>query len=100
MGLFNWAHNKRMTDPVDGTLQLTSCSSGANDAMYSNCRMTGVVSAPGLAPTAVEHKCTAPTKKWPQPGQTLPVARRQTLSDVLEQKRKIGRENAENLFQR
>lgn len=101
MGLFNWAHNTRMTDPVDGTLQLTSCSSGASDAMYSNCRMTGVVSAPGLAPTAVEHKCTAPTKKWPQPGQTLPVqvdradpSRLQIRWDDLPSNRELGRQFA------
>src|ERR1700761_8485089 len=90
-----------MTDPVDGTLQLTSCSSGANDSMYSNCRMTGVVSAPGLAPTAVEHKCTAPTKKWPQPGQTLPVqvdradpSRLKIRWDDLPSNRELGRQFA------
>jgi hypothetical protein len=41
--------------------------------MYSNCRMEGVVTADGIAPTAIEHYCTAPTKKWPYPGQDLPV---------------------------
>jgi hypothetical protein len=97
VGLFNWVHNKRMTDPVDGTLQLTSCSAGADDAMYSNCRMTGVVSGPGLAPTAVEHLCTAPARKWPQPGQTLPVrvdradpSRLQVRWDDLPSNRELG----------
>ncbi len=101
MGLFNWAHNKRMADPADGTLQLTSCSAGANDAAYANCRMQGVVSAPGLAPTAVEHLCTAPTKKWPQPGQTLPVrvdrgdpTRIQVRWDDLPTNRELGRQFA------
>jgi hypothetical protein len=73
VGLRNWLHNKHMSDPADGMLQLTSCSAGAYDAAYSNCRMQGVVTAPGLAPTAVEHVCLAPTRKWPQPGQTIPV---------------------------
>ncbi len=68
VGLRNWLHNKNMSDPVDGTLQLTACSAASYDAAYSNCRMQGVVTAPGIAPTAVEHLCTAPTKKWPQPG--------------------------------
>lgn len=101
MGLFNWVHNKHMTDPVDGSLQLTSCSAGANDAAYSNCRMQGVVSAPGLAPTAVEHLCTAPIKKWPQPGQSLPVrvdradpTRLQVRWDDLPTNRELGRQFA------
>jgi hypothetical protein len=74
MGLKNWLHNKRMTDPVEGIFRLTSCSGNSGGAVYENCRMHGVVSAPGIAPTAVEHLCTAPTKRWPQPGQSLPVA--------------------------
>ncbi|WP_375487269.1 hypothetical protein [uncultured Jatrophihabitans sp.] len=73
MGLKNWLHNKRLSDPVDGTYELTSCSSNSGGAAYENCRMHGVVTAPGINPVAVEHYCTAPTKRWPQPGQTLPV---------------------------
>lgn len=73
MGLRNWMHNHRMDDPVPGTYELTSCSYPSADAAYSNCRMTGVVSAPAVGPVAVEHTCTAPTRKWPQPGDTLPV---------------------------
>jgi hypothetical protein len=101
VGLFNWVHNKHMTDPVDGSLRLTSCSVGASDAAYSNCRMQGVVSAPGLAPTAVEHLCTAPAKKWPQPGQSLPVrvdradpTRLQVRWDDLPTNRELGRQSA------
>lgn len=36
--------------------------------------MEGVVTGPGVGPIAIEHNTlTAPTKKWPQPGDTLPV---------------------------
>jgi hypothetical protein len=73
VGALNWLRNHRLTDPVPGHYRLTACSAGSNGAVYSNCRMEGVVSADGIAPTAVEHYCTAPTKKWPYPGQELPV---------------------------
>lgn len=73
MGVGNWLHNRRMSDPVVGTYQLTACSAGSSGAMYSNCRMTGVVTAPEVGPVVVEHLCTAPTKKWPSPGMSLPV---------------------------
>jgi hypothetical protein len=35
--------------------------------------MVGVVSAPGLPPTAVEHKGLARVAKWPSASQSLPV---------------------------
>lgn len=73
MGARNWLRNHRLSDPVDGTYRLTACSGGAYDASYSNCLMEGVVTAPGVAPVAVEHRCLAPTKKWPSSGDTLPV---------------------------
>ena len=73
MGLRNWVHNKRISDPVPGTYRLTSCSSNSGGASYQNCRMHGVVVGPGVGPVAVEHYCTAPTKRWPHPGDTVPV---------------------------
>jgi hypothetical protein len=73
VGVLNWMRNHRLSDPVPGRYHLTSCSVGSSGAMYSNCRMEGVVTAEGLPPTAVGHYCTAPTKKWPSPGQELPV---------------------------
>jgi hypothetical protein len=69
VALFN-----RIKDPVDAEYRLISCSAGSPGASYSNCRMQGVVTGPGVGPIAVEHNTlTAPTKKWPQPGDTLPV---------------------------
>jgi hypothetical protein len=73
-----WLANRKirkMTDPADGTLEITG-TSGTPDqsATYQNFRFTGVVEAPGMQPTAVEvGGMAAPTAKWPQPGQRLPV---------------------------
>jgi hypothetical protein len=107
MGLRNWLHNKHMSDPVDGMLQLTSCSAGAYNAAYSNCRMQGVVTAPGLAPTAVEHVCLAPAKKWPQPGQMIPVlvdradpTRLEVRWDDMPGNRELGQQQARQEAQR
>ncbi|MCU1513033.1 MAG: hypothetical protein JWO10_123 [Microbacteriaceae bacterium] len=69
MGIFN-----RIKDPVNAEYRLISCSASSPGAAYSNCRMEGVVTGPGVGPIAIEHNTlTAPTKKWPQPGDTLPV---------------------------
>jgi hypothetical protein len=75
----NWlarARIARMADPADGTLSVTAASYPPTDvsAAYASIRVTGVVQAPGLDATAVEHAGTAPVAKWPQPGVDLPVA--------------------------
>jgi hypothetical protein len=102
MGLTNWLHNKHMSDPVEGQLQLTACSAGVAGALYSNCEMQGVVTAPGFHPTAVEHLCLAPTRKWPEPGQTLPVrvdradpTRLEVLWDSMPTNRELGQHQAQ-----
>lgn len=64
---------KRIRDPVRGTAQVIG-SSGLNPmATSQTCKVTLVVSAEGLAPYSVDHKCTAKAVKWPRPGMTLPV---------------------------
>jgi hypothetical protein len=73
MGLRNWLRDKHMKDPVEGTLTVTSASMAPQGAMYSNCRLQGVLAAPGVPATSVEHYLTAPVKKWPDPGVVLPV---------------------------
>jgi hypothetical protein len=73
MGVTNWLRHKRMSDPVAGSFQLTSCTVSGSSAVNASCHMSGLVTAPGVDPVAVEHRCTAPTQKWPQPGQVLPV---------------------------
>ena len=102
MGTRNWLRNHRLTDPVPGKYRLTSCSAGSSGAAYSNCSMDGVVTADGVAPTAVEHYCTAPTKKWPYPGQELPVLvdrsdpqRLKIIWDDVPTGRELGRQAAQ-----
>ena len=74
----------RISDPVEGTYRLVACSSSSGGAMFENCSMDGVVSAPGIAPTAVHHvSLLTPTAKWPQPGQELPVMIERTAPDRL-----------------
>jgi hypothetical protein len=73
MGLVNWWRNKHMRDPIQGRLLVTGVNRASMYASYSNCALSGVVSGEGLEPTAVEHRCTAPTRKWPRPGGELPV---------------------------
>ena len=73
MGLRNWLRDKHLSDPVQGALQVTGASSAPMDSVYGVCRLHGVITAPGLAPTPIEHRLTAPVKKWPYPGSQLPV---------------------------
>jgi hypothetical protein len=62
-----------MRDPVTGTLRVASCSGSPSSAASSRCELTGEVTVPGIPPAPVVHCCQAPARKWPQPGQDLPV---------------------------
>jgi hypothetical protein len=63
-----------MKDPVRGTAQVVSSTMPPDSATWANCKMSLVVQADGVAPSATEvHDLTVPTRKWPWPGQTLPV---------------------------
>ncbi len=74
MGLIgDWMKSKKMKDPVRGTLQVTASSYPPDSATSANFSLNGIVTAPGVMPTAVEHSGIARTKKWPHGGQTLPV---------------------------
>jgi hypothetical protein len=63
----------RMAQPVSGTLLVTGISMPTENAIYHSARLTGVVSAEGVAATAVTHSGLFRTSKWPRPGQSLPV---------------------------
>jgi hypothetical protein len=107
VGARNWIRNHRLTDPIRGSYRLTACSGGSSGAAYSNCRMEGVVTADGVAPVAVEHYCTTPTKKWPYPGQELPVLvdradpqRLRIIWDDVPTGREVGRQQAQAAAER
>jgi len=62
-----------LADPVRGSLKVVSASRPPDDAHASNYRLNGVVSGPGLAPTAVTKSGVAKVSKWPAPGEDLPI---------------------------
>jgi hypothetical protein len=62
-----------MKDPVDGTAQVVGSTQPPDSASSSNVNLTLVVQAEGVSAVSIEHSCIAPVKKWPFPGQTLPV---------------------------
>jgi hypothetical protein len=62
-----------MKDPVDGVAQVVGSTQPPDSATSSNVNLTLVVQADCVQATTVEHSCIAPTKKWPYPGEALPV---------------------------
>ena len=71
MGLFDGL--KRIKDPVRGSAQIVSMSGPPDHASSANCRMQLVVSVPGHPSFAVDDEYMVKIKKWPSPGQTLPI---------------------------
>ena len=64
---------KRIKDPVRGTAQIVSTTQAPHAATSGNCRMHLVVTVPGHASFAIDDEFIVKVKKWPSPGQTLPV---------------------------
>jgi Short C-terminal domain len=62
-----------MKEPVDGVAQVVGSTQPPDSATSGNVNLTLVVQADGVAAATVQHSCLAPTKKWPYPGETLPV---------------------------
>jgi Short C-terminal domain len=74
MGLMDAFKSMRMKDPVDVDAQVVSVTDAPDGATHGSCVMNLVVQPPGMEAQSIE--CTsvpAPVKKWPHPGQTLPV---------------------------
>ena len=74
---------RKMRDPVDGVAQVVGSTQPPDSATSGNVNLTLVVQADGVAATTIEHSCLAPTKKWPYPGETLPVTFDRTDPDRL-----------------
>ncbi len=65
---------KGISQPIDAEFRIVACSANSGGAVYENCSMDGVVTAPGMDPVSVHHSSLAtPTAKWPYPGVVLPV---------------------------
>jgi hypothetical protein len=79
MTLSQWRSRRRVAtfaDAARGTLQVIAATMPPNpggSVTFSNYRLTGVVSAPGLPPTAVTNKGICRVSTWPSVGQQLPV---------------------------
>jgi hypothetical protein len=63
----------RMKDPVDGVAQVVGSTQAPESATSGNVHLTLVLQAEGFPATNVDLDCIAPTKKWPFPGEQLPV---------------------------
>ena len=73
MGLLSKLSEKRMKDPVGGTVKVVSISMPDPEATMSVYRMDCVVSGPGIEPKALVHKGMASLAKWPRQGADLPA---------------------------
>ena len=62
-----------MADPVPGTMLVTAASMPSRNAAFHMSRITGIVSAEGVEPTAVQYSGLIRTSLWPSPGRQLPV---------------------------
>jgi len=62
-----------MTDPVPGIFLVTAAAMPSRNALYHMTRITGVVSAEGVEPTAVQYAGLIRTAQWPSPGKRLPA---------------------------
>ncbi|HEV7658786.1 MAG TPA: hypothetical protein VGO55_02960 [Allosphingosinicella sp.] len=64
---------KSMADPVPGTLLVTAAAMPDRGSAYHMTRITGILSAEGVEPRAVQFGGLVKTSLWPSPGQQLPV---------------------------
>ncbi|MEA3012505.1 MAG: hypothetical protein QOD42_1050 [Sphingomonadales bacterium] len=64
---------KSMADPVPGTLLVTAAAMPDRGSAYHMTRITGILSADGVEPRAVQFGGLVKTSLWPSPGQQLPV---------------------------
>ena len=62
-----------MADPVPGTMLVTAASMPARKAVFHLSRITGIVSAEGVGPVAVQYEGLIRTSLWPSRGRQLPV---------------------------
>jgi hypothetical protein len=75
MSVVAWWRRRRMRDAADGSLVVTVCPQPASspESIYYSAIVMGVVSAPGLAPRAVQFHTTVPAKRCPVSKQRIPV---------------------------
>lgn len=67
------ARIRRMADPVEGLLAVSTVPEGHLEAAWVRSRLAGTLSADGVAPRAVEKSMSMPRNRWPLAGRPLPV---------------------------
>lgn len=75
MGLFDAfrATHADLPNGLIGEARVVSVSVHHGDTVNQTCEMYLVISAPGVAPMAVEFSGPVKRKVWPAPGATLPI---------------------------
>lgn len=63
----------RMTDPVEGTLVVTAVPTMNTETVFQKGKLTGILSAEGIASHAAQTEMVMMTDRWPVVGQMLPV---------------------------
>ncbi|HKR24591.1 MAG TPA: hypothetical protein VJS15_04995 [Allosphingosinicella sp.] len=63
----------RMTDPVEGTLVVTAVPTMNVETIFQKGKLTGILTAEGIAAHAAQTEMVMKTDRWPVVGQTLPV---------------------------
>lgn len=69
---------KRITDPVRASAQIVSMTQAPDSATSGTCRMHLVVTVPGHPSYALDDQFIVKVKKWPSPGQVLPLVASQS----------------------
>jgi hypothetical protein len=63
----------RLKAPVPGVLRIVGITMPSSGAMYTNYRLHGIVTAPGIPATPVEQQGMGRVSRWPSPGDEVPV---------------------------
>ena len=69
MGLFG----RKPRNGVRGTARVVACTAHSGTATHQTCRMNLVVEVDGIPAYSIEHSQITPARKWPNPGDVLPV---------------------------
>jgi hypothetical protein len=86
---------------------VVACTAHSGNATHQTCRMHLVVEVDGIAPYSLEHRQMTPARKWPNPGDVLPVVvdrkKHEKLAiefDQVPDSREVARRRAEQEAER
>jgi hypothetical protein len=73
MGLPDTTEPHRYEEPVEGSLRVVGATQLDPGVLRAPCRITYVIQAEGIEPFSGEAEVEAWTRRWPSPGEDLPV---------------------------